>query len=75
MYQPWFQNEQENPKAILGMFDASARPCVPKDTLSFSIPMKKFETMVSQMDESFLITKTWDKVKNKIAMSNAVHSS
>lgn len=66
VYQPWFQNEQENPKAILGMFDASARPCVPKDTLSFSIPMKKFETMVSQMDESFLITETWKTVKKRL---------
>jgi len=27
------------------------------------------------MDESFLITKTWDKVKTKVARSNAVHSS
>jgi len=63
--QAWFQQEQENPKAILGMFDASARPCVPKDTLSFSVPMKKFITMVNHMDESFLITDTWQKVKKR----------
>jgi hypothetical protein len=31
--------------------------------------------MVGSMAESFLITKTWDKVKIKIARSNAVHSS
>jgi hypothetical protein len=66
VHQPWFQAEQENPKAVLGMFDASARPCVPKDTLSFSIPMKKFQTMVGHMDESFLITNTWDKVKKRL---------
>jgi hypothetical protein len=33
VHQPWFQAELENPKAVLGMFDASARPCVPKDTV------------------------------------------
>ena len=66
VYQPWFQNEQENPKAVLGMFDASARPCVPADTLSFSIPIRKFETMVANMDESFLITDTWKTVKKRL---------
>jgi uncharacterized protein (DUF169 family) len=66
VHQPWFQNEQENPKAILGMFDASARPCVPKDTLSFAVPIKKFHTMVGHMDESFLITDTWNTVRNRL---------
>jgi len=37
--------------------------------------MKKFEKMIGSMDESFLITKTWEKQKGKIAKSNAVHSS
>ena len=66
VHQPWFQGETENPKAVLGMFDASARPCVPKDVLSFAIPMKKFETMVVNMDESFLITETWRTVKKRL---------
>jgi uncharacterized protein (DUF169 family) len=66
VHQPWFQNESENPKAILGMFDASARPCVPKDTLSFAVPMKKFVTMVENMEESFLATETWRKVKRRL---------
>jgi hypothetical protein len=57
------------------MFDPSARPCVPVDVLTIAIPMKKFEKMISYMDESFLITKTWEKQKAKIARSNAVHSS
>ena len=66
VYQAWFQHEQENPKAVLGMFDPSARPCVPRDTLSFSIPMKKFEKMTGYMDESFLITNTWKTVKKRL---------
>jgi uncharacterized protein (DUF169 family) len=66
VYQPWFQNESDDPKAILGMFDASARPCVPKETLSFAVPMKKFKTMAGYMDESFLITDTWQTVKKRL---------
>ncbi|MEI7663550.1 MAG: DUF169 domain-containing protein [Bacteroidota bacterium] len=66
VHQPWFQGEQENPKAVLGMFDPSARPCVPKDTLSFSIPIKKFETMVGNMDASFLVTDTWNTVRKRL---------
>jgi len=66
VYQAWLENEKENPRAILGMFDPSVRPCVPKDTLSFTIPMKKFEKMVGYMEESFLITETWQEVKKRI---------
>jgi len=66
VYHPYFENEKENPKAVLGMFDPSARPYVPKDILTFSVPMKKFEKMVSYMDESFLITDSWKKVKKRI---------
>jgi len=57
------------------MFDPSARPCVPVDILTLAIPMKKFEKIIGSVDESFLITRTWDKVKTKIVRSNALHTS
>jgi uncharacterized protein (DUF169 family) len=66
IYHPYHQNHSENPKAILGMFDPSARPCVPKDTLSFTIPMRKFEKIIGYMDETFLITETWETVKKRL---------
>jgi hypothetical protein len=31
-----------------------------------SIPMKKFKMMVGYMDESFLITESWSKVRERI---------
>jgi len=62
----WLESEKENPKAILGMFDVSARPYVPKDILTFAVPMKKFVQMVDNMDESFLITNSWDKVRKRL---------
>jgi uncharacterized protein (DUF169 family) len=66
IYQACLENRKDSPKAILGMFDPSARPCVPENTLSFSIPMKKFVRMISFMDESFLITETWKTVRKRI---------
>ncbi len=66
---PWLENKEENPDCILGMFDSSARPYVKAGVLSFAIPMKRFETLVGYMDESFLITDTW-KVMNKRISAN-----
>jgi hypothetical protein len=48
------------------MFDVSARPYVPKEILSFSLPMNKFRTMVNNMEESFLITNSWAKLRKRI---------
>jgi len=66
VYRTHLESLTDNPKAFLGMFDCSARPCVPKDILSFSIPMKKLLTMLGNIDESFLITETWQTVRKRI---------
>jgi len=71
IHHPWFEGRSETPRAILGMFDPSARPCVPVDELTFAVPFGRFEQMISFMEESFLITGTWEKVKKKIGMSAA----
>ena len=64
---PLLENESENPDCILGMFDSSARPYVQAGTLSFAIPMKRFEILAGYMDESFLTTGTWDVIKKRIS--------
>jgi hypothetical protein len=51
---------------VLGMFDVSARPFLKEGVLSFAAPMKKFAQMVEDMDESFLITGSWEKVMRRI---------
>jgi hypothetical protein len=66
---PYLEGRSARPRAVLGMFDVSARPCVPHDTLSFAVPMSKFERMVTNMTESFLITKSWDQVKQRMEQS------
>ena len=63
---PYLEKDREQPRAVLGMFDVSARPYVPKETLTFSLPITKFKVMVDNMDESFLITPSWGKVRKRI---------
>jgi len=63
---PYLEKESDRPKAVLGMFDVSARPFVPDDVLSFSVPMNKFVTMIDNIEDSFLITGSWNKVQARI---------
>jgi hypothetical protein len=51
------------------MFDVSARPFVPKETLTFALPMNKFLRMIENMEESFLITPSWRKVQDRLTRS------
>ena len=66
VHHPWFENQKEDPKAVIGMFDVSARPWVPADVLTMTIPMKRFENIISYMEESFLITDSWKKVMKRL---------
>ena len=63
---PYLEKASDHPRAVLGMFDISARPFVSGEVLSFSVPMNKFVTMVGNMEESFLITQSWSKVQKRI---------
>ena len=63
---PLKEGEKENPQAILGMFDVSARPFVEPGILTLAMPTKLFLTLLDNQDESFLITKSWEKVRERI---------
>jgi uncharacterized protein (DUF169 family) len=67
---PLLENTKGNPDCILGMFDSSARAYVKEGLLSFAIPMKRFETLVGYMDESFLITGTWKVMSRRIGKAS-----
>lgn len=67
VYFPSIEKDAERPRAVIGMFDVSARPCVQTGILSFTVPMVKLSKMISYMDESFLITPSWQKVQKRLA--------
>ena len=66
VYHHYQELRSERPRAVLGLFDVSARPCVPPDVLSFAVPWPKFVDMVRYMDESFLVTRSWDRVRSRL---------
>ena len=67
VYHPYQELRSPRPRAVLGLFDVSARPCVGPDLLTFAVPWPKFARMVDNMDESFLITPAWDQVRGRIS--------
>lgn len=66
VHYPYLEMKSDRPRAVIGMFDPSARPYVPGNVLTFALPMVKFEKMISYMEESFLITDTWKSVNKRI---------
>ncbi|MCU0913890.1 MAG: DUF169 domain-containing protein [Planctomycetes bacterium] len=64
---PYREQASDSSRAVLGLFDVSARPFIPEDMLSFAVPRNKFERMIDNMAESFLITPSWAKIRKRIA--------
>ena len=65
---PYIEKDSSLPRAVLGLFDPSARPYLPKDILSFSLPINKLITMIDNAKESFLITNTWKTLQKRITI-------
>jgi uncharacterized protein (DUF169 family) len=63
---PLKEAEKKNPQAILGLFDVSARPFVEPNILTLAMPTKLFLSLLENQDESFLITKSWETVRERI---------
>ncbi len=63
---PLKEAEKEEPRAILGMFDVSARPMVEREILTLSMPYSAFLKLLENVDGSFLQTESWKKVRQRI---------
>ena len=63
---PYLEGKSDRSRGIIGMFDPSARPFIPKNVVTFSVPMGKFVGMVNNMEESFLITDSWQRIQKRI---------
>jgi uncharacterized protein (DUF169 family) len=64
--QPYLEKDSPRPRGVVGMFDISARPYVGENELTFSVPIKKFEGMMENIEESFLITNSWKTVQKRL---------
>jgi hypothetical protein len=63
---PYLEKNARRPRAVIGLFDVSARPFVPGNVLTFSVPISKLYRMINNMEESFLITDSWVAVRKRI---------
>jgi len=66
VYYPYQESKSERQRAVIGMFDPSARPYVNENILTFAVPFKRFEKMIGYVEESFLITETWSILRKRI---------
>ncbi len=69
--QPFRELDSAHPRAVLGMFDVSARPWVAPHEMTLAIPWPKFVGMVDNMEQSFLTLGDWAKVKERIAQTGS----
>ena len=69
VHYPYQESKSERSRAVIGLFDVSARPFVPPDVLTFAVPVSKFTRMVENMAGSFLITPSWAKIRKRIKPS------
>ena len=65
-YYPYQEQLAGRGRAVLGMFDPSARVCVDSNLLTLAIPISKFMEMIDQIEESFLTMPDWQRVQRRI---------
>ena len=60
------ENRSCGRRCFLGMLDPSARPLVPANELTFTIPMSRFKEMLTTMNDSALYKKAFSALKRRI---------
>ena len=63
---PMKELKSDDPRAVIGLLDPSARGWVKQDILSFSIPWPKFQSMLENMDDCFLNTGIWGNIRKRL---------
>jgi uncharacterized protein (DUF169 family) len=56
-------------KAVWGLHDISARSRLPRELMTFTVPLSLFIEMGGYIDECFLITDAWRKIAKRIERS------
>lgn len=59
-------NERKSDQCFIGLTDPSARKCIEKDILSFTIPYERFLVMEDNSDGCFFHTETWEVIEKRL---------
>jgi uncharacterized protein (DUF169 family) len=66
---PFYESDQCNPRAIIGLMDISARfylhESLGRDILSFTVPFELYEEMEANAPESFLSRFAWNSMRQR----------
>lgn len=60
------ENRDGGRRCFIGMLDPSARPLVPRDELTFTVPLCRFREMMGTMEQSALFQKAYSVVRKRI---------
>ena len=60
------ENREGGRRCFIGMLDPSARPLVPKDELTFTVPACRFKEMMDTLDQSALFQKAYSIMRKRI---------
>lgn len=63
---PYAESKKEQPRAVVGMVDITARPMVDSNVLSFTVPWSMFLEMEENVPGSFFEKHDWKKVRDRI---------
>jgi hypothetical protein len=63
---PLKEGSGKDARAVLGLFDLSARPYMEREVLTFALPYPMFLRMAENIPESFLSTKTWGVIRKRV---------
>lgn len=57
--------ESDTPRGVIGFFDISQRKKIARELLSFTMPYRMYFEMESCVDDSFLATSMWQKLRQR----------
>ncbi len=57
--------ENDRPRGVIGFFDISQRGKIDRELLSYTMPYSMYLEMESSVDDSFLSTTTWQKLRER----------
>ena len=63
---PFNETWQEAPRAVIGCMDISARPNIPAETLSFTVPYTMWQNMEADVPGSFLERGAFKKLRERM---------